>query len=307
MTYDIEMVPTEALTTHPENGKFFRDMAGELWRAFVADIAASGIRDPLTVDRATGLVVKGNQRLRAALELGLAEVPVLWRDYADAEAAVDDLIRDNVMRRDLSFFEKYRLVAVLQERIESRQGDHEGNQHTGQRASVQKAPKPERPREQIAKLLGLHARDIAAANILSTLPEDAQAQFYKWAEEHNPSRKAAQQKLKELKKLKAEVKAMKDMRKMLSQKEELEQGLLILNNKERARLPDAYAATMFHSAIARGFTWLAQEAAAVEALRITPDSVAALAPLIREYMANLDAYRAALQSKFTRFDEEAEE
>ncbi|OHD22789.1 MAG: hypothetical protein A2Y38_20190 [Spirochaetes bacterium GWB1_59_5] len=308
MTYDIEMLPVDRLTPHPENHRYFSDMQGEIWRAFVADIAERGIRNPLTVDRANGQVVKGNQRLRAALELGITEVPVLWQDYDDTDEAIDDLIRDNVMRRDLSFFEKYRLVAVLQERIQSRQGEGGGeSSHKGKKStSLQNEAKSEKPSDQIAKLLGLHTTDLAAANLLSTLPADVQTQFYKWAESSNPTRKAAQEKIKELKRLKAEVKELKGMKKLVQHKEELEEGLALLNKEGHARLADAEAARRFHSALVAGWDWLGKETAAVQALQVTPKSISTLAPIINEYLQNLDAYREALRVKFTAFADEEE-
>jgi len=297
---NIESVPVDSIKTHPENTRFFTDIDGELWKAFIADVSEHGIREPLTVDRATGYVVKGNQRLRAAMELAFAEVPVKYEDYESEDAAIDDLIRDNVMRRDMSYFEKYRLVAVLQERIASRQGDHEGNQHTGQRASAGNRQKLEPPRDQIAKILGLCKDDITAANLLATLPDDVQKEFFAWASSNDPSKKAAQEKIRELKRLKAEVKELKDVRKLVKRKEELEKGMEIIMSEGSQRVADAEAATRITRTIATGWEWLQTEAAGIQAMQVTAQSISSTAPLVQEFMRNLDAYRDAIARKFTQ-------
>lgn len=89
---------------HPNNKKYFDDISGEMWTIYVNDIADSGIRTLIIADRSTRYIIHGHQRTRAALELGLESVPVIWRDYKNPEEAEDDLIRDNVMGRDLPFY-----------------------------------------------------------------------------------------------------------------------------------------------------------------------------------------------------------
>jgi ParB family chromosome partitioning protein len=301
MSFKVEMIATSGLQLHPDNGKYFKDIDGELWRAFLADVAEHGIREPLTVDRSTGFVVKGNQRLRAALELGIDEVPVMYQDYASPDEAIDDLIRDNVMRRDMSFFAKYRLVSVLKERIESRQGNGGGNfsESSKQRTSVQNAQKFESPRDQIAKLLGLHQKDVAAASVLSTLPDDVQKQFFLWAEDANPSKKEAQEKVRELAKVKKELRELKDLRKMAKRKDELERGMEILMQEGAPRLADAEASTRITQTIAEGWNWLSSQAAAIEVMQVSPGSLSACAPIVNEFVKNLDAYRDAIVAKFT--------
>ncbi len=305
MSFDVEMVSVISLSIHPDNKNYFSDISGELWSAFVQDVAEHGILEPLTVDRSTGFVIKGNQRLRAAQELGVKEVPVMYRDYASPDEAIDDLIRDNVMRRDISFFQKYRLVAALQERIASRQGEGGGElSHAkyDQSTSVHFGQKSEAPRDQIAKLLGLHKNDIVAANILATLSPDVQSEFYRWADENNPTKKEAQEKIRELRRVKKELRELKDLKKLAAKKEELERGMEILMREGQDKLSDAEAASRITAAIAEGWTWLQHEAGALLTIQATPAAISACAPLVQEFMHNLDAYRDALVKKFTGRD-----
>jgi|GEM_PF-4464823 len=305
MSFDVEMVPTTSLAIHPDNRKYFADIEGELWSAFVQDIAEHGIREPLTVDRLTGCVIKGNQRLRAAQELGIAEVPVMYRDYASPDEAVDDLIRDNVIRRDIPFFQKYRLVAALQERIASRQGEGGGELSHAKYdppTSVQNGQKSEAPRDQISKLLGLHKNDIAVANILATLSPEVQSEFYHWANENDPTKKEAQEKIRELHRVKKELRELKDLKKLAAKKEELERGMEILMREGQTKLSDAESASRITAAIADGWTWLQHEAGALLTIQATPSAISACAPLVQEFMHNLDAYREALVKKFTGRD-----
>ena len=295
----IESVPTADLIPHPENEKYFRDTGGEMWCVFVEDIARRGIKNALIVERATNRVVNGHQRLRAALELGLAEVPVTFRDYESEDELIDDLIADNVLHRDLGIFDKYRLVAVYQERIESRQGAHEGNQHTGQRALARNGPKLDRPRDQIAQALGLAKNDITVANMISALPEKAKARLEKWAMDSNPSKKVLEAKVRELRAAKKEMKGMKDLKQLAKRKDEIEAGMDLLIKADGKIIPDAIASQKINTLILEGFEWLATKMAAIETLEITPESATANARVIREFLKNLDGFSSALRKKFT--------
>ena len=51
-------------------------------------------------------VIKGNQRLRAARELGISKLPCLLVKVINEEAEIEDLIRDNVLRREIDLFTK---------------------------------------------------------------------------------------------------------------------------------------------------------------------------------------------------------
>jgi len=301
MKESIESVPTADLIPHPENEKYFRDTGGEMWCVFVEDIARRGIKNALILERATNRVVNGHQRLRAALELGLAEVPVTFRDYESEDELIDDLIADNVLHRDLGIFDKYRLVAVYQERIESRQGAGGGRYSKSDPVltSARNGPKLERPRDQIAQALGLAKNDITVANMISALPEKAKARLEKWAMDSNPSKKVLEAKVRELRAAKKEMKGMKDLKQLAKRKDEIEAGMDLLIKTDGKIIPDAIASQKINTLILEGFEWLATKMAAIETLEITPESATANARVIREFLKNLDGFSSALRKKFT--------
>ena len=100
---------------HPNPGNtIFDPLPAEVYEALKADIAQRGLLNPIlcTVDYT---VIAGHHRLKAALELGLDQVPVDIQDVGAAEAE-DRLIADNVLRRQLSPGEQSRLIRRLKER-----------------------------------------------------------------------------------------------------------------------------------------------------------------------------------------------
>ncbi len=247
MSFDVEMVPTTSLAIHPDNRKYFADIEGELWSAFVQDIAEHGIREPLTVDRSTGYVVKGNQRLRAAQELGIAEVPVMYRDYASPDEAVDDLIRDNVMRRDISFFQKYRLVAALQERIASRQGEGGGNFSSLRKSEF--CPQMDRSSKRPAtrsQNSSDSTKCIVAANMPRTLLKMCRGNFIAGRGEQPHEEGSPGEDPRTAPGSKKELRELKDIKKLAAKKEELERGMEILNARGQAKLADAESASRNH-------------------------------------------------------------
>jgi len=79
------------------------------WGAFLADVAANGIEQPLDVTP-DGLVLDGRHRLRAATELGLADVPVR---VVEPEDPVEYMVRSALQRRQLTQSQKAALAVKL--------------------------------------------------------------------------------------------------------------------------------------------------------------------------------------------------
>lgn len=80
------------------------------------DIRVVGIKDPLRVRVKPGgglLLVEGLRRLAAALELGLPDVPVIERAYKDDDDAIEDMLRENLVRHNPPPMETALLFARL--------------------------------------------------------------------------------------------------------------------------------------------------------------------------------------------------
>jgi hypothetical protein len=163
------MVNTNEILPHPRNGEFFRDIADthpELWTTFVLDVRQNGIREPLEVNQETGLLLSGHQRLRAAIECGIEQVPVTFVRIP-AEKEIQHLTSVNMLRREDDPIHKYKWVQYLRSAIENNQIDN------GQLS----------PRDFIAKTLQVSARTVQAADIFNALPQEKQVEMIKWIHE----------------------------------------------------------------------------------------------------------------------------
>ena len=86
------MVPILELKPHPRNPNRHPQTQVEV---LAGVISGNGWRCPVTVSNLSGFIVRGHARAAAAALLGLAEVPVDFQDYADAEQEMVDLVADN--------------------------------------------------------------------------------------------------------------------------------------------------------------------------------------------------------------------
>ena len=107
---DYEMVPVDRLSTHPENA---RRGNTEVIRE---SIRTNGFYGACVVQRSTGRILVGNHRYLAAVEEGLAEVPVVWVDKSDEEAR-RLLLVDN-RSTDLASYDYTVLLRLLDEQKE---------------------------------------------------------------------------------------------------------------------------------------------------------------------------------------------
>jgi len=80
-------------------------------------IQEQGWRNPITVSRRSGLVVRGHGRLEAALLIGCEVVPVDEQDYASEAEELADLLADNRLAElaELDEAELKRLLKSIQE------------------------------------------------------------------------------------------------------------------------------------------------------------------------------------------------
>lgn len=85
---DYEQVAVSSLKFHPRNAR-----QGDLG-AIIENIKANGFYGACVVQRSTRHVIIGNHRLRAAVELGLPAVPVIWLE-CDNDRALRLMLSDN--------------------------------------------------------------------------------------------------------------------------------------------------------------------------------------------------------------------
>lgn len=103
---DYEMVPVDRITTHPENAR-----RGNI-EVIRESIRTNGFYGACVVQRSTGHILVGNHRYLAAVEEGLAEVPVVWVDKDDWQAR-GLLLADN-RSSDVGTYDDQLLIQLLQ-------------------------------------------------------------------------------------------------------------------------------------------------------------------------------------------------
>ena len=87
-----EMRDPVSLVEHPRN---YNTHPAEQIRLLAKIIKHQGWRNPITVSRRSGYVVKGHGRLAAAILLKCEEVPIDLQDYKDEASELADMIADN--------------------------------------------------------------------------------------------------------------------------------------------------------------------------------------------------------------------
>jgi ParB family chromosome partitioning protein len=97
------LIPIEDVAPNPRQP---RQEIGDLTE-LVASIRENGILEPVLVRPVNGRfqIIAGERRYRAALEVGIAELPCIVRDATDAEVMELALV-ENLQRKDLSAFEE---------------------------------------------------------------------------------------------------------------------------------------------------------------------------------------------------------
>ena len=104
------LIPIEEIQPNPRQP---RQTLGDL-SDLVASVSEKGILEPLLVRNVGGRyeIIAGERRYRAALEVGLEELPCIIRETSDAEMMELALV-ENLQRKDLSPFEEADGLQVL--------------------------------------------------------------------------------------------------------------------------------------------------------------------------------------------------
>lgn len=114
---EIEYINPATLKGHAKNKELFHPLEGEDFARLKSDIEKHGIHDALIVTPANAdgirTVLAGHNRLRAALELGLTFVPVRVMTFKSKDEQTRFIIRDNILRRQLTAPQKAQLLAEL--------------------------------------------------------------------------------------------------------------------------------------------------------------------------------------------------
>ena len=107
------MVPIDQIDANPNQP---RQVMGDL-SELMASIAEKGIIEPIVVRQRGSRfqIVAGERRYQAAVQVGVAEVPVVIREVDDAEI-IEIALVENIQRKDLTAFEEAEALFSLQTR-----------------------------------------------------------------------------------------------------------------------------------------------------------------------------------------------
>jgi ParB family chromosome partitioning protein len=151
-----------------------KEFEPEALRELVDSIRQHGIIQPLIVRKVDGRheLIAGERRWRAALEVGLAEVPVLVRSATDLEVLELSLI-ENLQRADLNPIEEAQAYARLAQEFDMTQEDI-GQKVGRSRAAVANAMRLLDLHEQIQKWVVQDLLSVGHAKVLLALkaPEE---------------------------------------------------------------------------------------------------------------------------------------
>jgi N6-adenosine-specific RNA methylase IME4 len=156
----VERRSPNELRPHPE-AKRVPPVEPATFRALRADIMTRAVLEPLHVT-AEGVVLDGHLRLRAAMELGLEQVPV---QIVSTEDEVEYLLRAAILRRQLTASQRSALAVELTQytdaRVAARQRQLANLQPAG--ADVAILPPRGKTRDLAAHLAGVSPRTVQDA------------------------------------------------------------------------------------------------------------------------------------------------
>ena len=167
-----ENMQASKLIEHPKNKKLFKDIKETnptLWAEFVDSIRQDGIIEPLIVNKNTMQVRSGNQRLKAAIEIGLEIVPVLLIEETTTDDEIRKMISSNVFRRTIDPFAMFEYIGRLR------------------KSSLEKK---KTPITEIAKKLHKSTDFVCATDIINAMPEEQQEALKEWFNEQAEGEKA---------------------------------------------------------------------------------------------------------------------
>ena len=159
---------TTALIPHPENDFYFDRMEESRWQDFKDSIRENGLFEaPIVTPE--NLIVSGHERIRACIELGILEIAVEERAFANDEEVLTCLIETNIQQRGVIGGSVIKMARRIQA-LERCYNIKHGNNRFGRQETIS-APKTQ---EQLASELGMTTRNLRMIRNLADLPEGFQ-------------------------------------------------------------------------------------------------------------------------------------
>ena len=161
-------VKISELKPHPENDFLFDRMEESKWDDFKNSIRENGLFEAPIVTP-DNLIVSGHERIRACVELGITEIDVEERAFANDGEILTCLIETNLQQRGViggSVIKMARRIQALERCYSIRHGNNAWG-----RPEMISAPKTQ---EQLAADFGMTTRNLRMIRNLADLPEGFQ-------------------------------------------------------------------------------------------------------------------------------------
>lgn len=167
---ELEIVDIKAVKEHPNNKGLFKDIkdtSESFWEQFKDSIQTYGILEPLIVNRQTGFIRSGNQRYKAAIELGFTELPVVYVPDDSFNIEEAKMKVSNIFRRHLDPF------ALMEEIGRMRIGATGSHVKVGDDGSRE----PSLNASETGKMVGKHKTFVSTADIYLSMSDEEKAYF----------------------------------------------------------------------------------------------------------------------------------
>lgn len=92
----IKMVPIGKIKPHPKNPNIHPETQIKKLKTIIQH---QGFRNPLVISNQSGFVNQGHGRLEAAIELGMATLPVIFQDFENEAQEYAAMVADNEIAR----------------------------------------------------------------------------------------------------------------------------------------------------------------------------------------------------------------
>jgi DNA modification methylase len=114
----VEWVATSSISKNVEKEKLY--LVDKAYESLKISIESFGIKEPLIVDNGTNVVIAGNRRLKVALELGLTNIPVIFREYTEKDKKIEFVTHE--VQREKTYSQYLAEYRILQKRFPLTQG-----------------------------------------------------------------------------------------------------------------------------------------------------------------------------------------
>jgi DNA modification methylase len=114
----VVVVETSSIHPNVEKGNLYS--VDKAYEGLRLSIEHFGIKEPLIVEKESNVVIAGNRRLKVAIELGIQQIPVIFRELGEKDRKIVYITHEN--QREKTYSQYLSEYKILQERYPLSQG-----------------------------------------------------------------------------------------------------------------------------------------------------------------------------------------